>query len=78
MVDLNKEDSDRAYKESKIIKETLNTYSKNIKPDFNFIKPVEGIISSRYGKKRFINDLSVSLKTWLCFFYISAVFKKKY
>ena len=56
LVDLNKEDSDRAYKESQIIKKTLNTYSKNIKPDFNLIKPVEGIISSRYGKKRFIND----------------------
>ena len=56
LVDLNKEDSDRAFKESKIIKETLNTYTRNIKPDFNLIKPVEGIISSRYGKKRFIND----------------------
>ena len=56
LVDLNKEDSDRAFKESKIIKETLNTYSQNIKPDFELIKPVEGIISSRYGKKRFIND----------------------
>tara|TARA_B000000475_G_scaffold255340_1_gene234959 strand:+ start:2283 stop:3077 length:795 start_codon:yes stop_codon:yes gene_type:complete len=56
MVDLNKEDSDRVFKESKIIQEALNTYSKETKPNFDFMKPVEGIISSRYGKKRFINN----------------------
>ena len=27
-----------------------------MKPTFSFISPVDGIISSRYGKKRFINN----------------------
>ena len=56
MVDLNQTDLDRAYKESKIIQEALASYSKIFKSDLDFIKPVEGIISSKYGKKRFIND----------------------
>jgi murein DD-endopeptidase MepM/ murein hydrolase activator NlpD len=56
MVDLSKSDSDRAYKESLLIKKALNTFTNSISPSFNFISPVEGIISSRYGKKRFIND----------------------
>ena len=56
MVNLSKEDSDRAFKESKIIQKALNNYSKFLVPDLNFINPVEGIISSRYGKKRYIND----------------------
>jgi murein DD-endopeptidase MepM/ murein hydrolase activator NlpD len=46
MVNLSKEDSDRAF----------NNYSKFLVPDLNFMNPVEGIISSRYGKKRYIND----------------------
>ena len=53
LVDLNQTDLDRAYKESKIIQEALASYSKIFKSDLNFIKPVEGIISSKYGKKRF-------------------------
>ena len=57
MVTLSEEDSQRAYKESQIIKNTLNSYTTAYKPKFNFIQPVEGIISSRYGKRRFINDL---------------------
>jgi len=57
MVSLSEEDSQRAYKESQIIKNTLNSYTTVYKPEFNFIQPVEGIISSRYGKRRFINDL---------------------
>ena len=56
MVNLSKEDSDRAFKESKIIQKALNSYSKFLVPDLNFMNPVEGIISSRYGKKRYIND----------------------
>ncbi len=56
MVNLSKEDSDRAFRESKKIQNALNTFSKIFKPDLNFINPVEGIISSRYGKKRFINN----------------------
>ena len=56
MVNLSKEDSDRAFKESKIIQKALNNYSKFLVPDLNFMNPVEGIISSRYGKKRYINN----------------------
>ena len=57
MVNLSKEDSDRAFRESKKIQKALDTFSRISKPDLNFINPVEGIISSRYGKKRFINNL---------------------
>ncbi len=32
------------------------SYSTNIKPSLKFISPVDGIISSRYGKQRYIND----------------------
>ena len=56
MVNLNKKDSERAYKESQIIREALNEYSKSFEPNLDFISPVDGIISSKYGKKRFIND----------------------
>ena len=56
MVNLSKEDSDRAFKESKIIQKALSNYSKFLVPDLNFINPVEGVISSRYGKKRYINN----------------------
>tara|TARA_B100001250_G_C19780418_1_gene781611 strand:+ start:1084 stop:1869 length:786 start_codon:yes stop_codon:yes gene_type:complete len=55
MVDLSEEDLLRASKESKVIKTSINTYSTKYKPKLNFIKPVQGIISSRYGKKRYIN-----------------------
>ncbi len=57
MVSLSEEDSKRAYKESQIIKKTLDLYTIQIKPEFNFKQPVEGIISSKYGKRRFINDM---------------------
>jgi murein DD-endopeptidase MepM/ murein hydrolase activator NlpD len=56
MVDLSKSDSDRAFKESKLIKQSLNTYTKDLKPSLKFISPVKGIISSRYGKQRYINE----------------------
>ena len=39
-----------------LIKDSLESYSKNIKPSLEFISPVDGIISSRYGKQRYIND----------------------
>jgi len=55
-VNLSEEDSQRAYKESQLIKDSLESYSKNIKPSLEFISPVDGIISSRYGKQRYIND----------------------
>jgi len=55
-VNLSEKDSQRAYKESQLIKDSLESYSKNIKPSLEFISPVDGIISSRYGKQRYIND----------------------
>ena len=56
LVNLSDQDRERTIKESAIIKKALQTYSKEIIPKFNFISPVQGIISSRYGKKRFINE----------------------
>ena len=56
MVNLSKLDSERTFKEFKMIQKAVNSFSKSLKPDLNFIKPVKGVISSRYGKKRFIND----------------------
>jgi murein DD-endopeptidase MepM/ murein hydrolase activator NlpD len=55
-VNLSEEDSQRAYKESQLIRDSLKSYSKDIKPSLKFISPVDGIISSRYGKQRYIND----------------------
>jgi murein DD-endopeptidase MepM/ murein hydrolase activator NlpD len=55
-VSLNEEDAQRAYKESQLIKNSLNKYSTDIKSSLKFINPVDGIISSRYGKQRYIND----------------------
>ena len=54
---LSVEDKDRTFKEYKIINNALSTYSKKLLSDFDFLMPVNGIISSRFGKKRFINDL---------------------
>jgi murein DD-endopeptidase MepM/ murein hydrolase activator NlpD len=55
-VNLSEEDAHRAYKESQIIKNSLNKYSTDIKSSLKFINPVNGVISSRYGKQRYIND----------------------
>ena len=55
-VNLSEEDGKRAYKESQLIKNSLNKYSSDIRPSLKFINPVDGIISSRYGKQRYIND----------------------
>ena len=56
MVNLSSEDSLRAFKESQLIKKALEKYSTEFKSNLSFIIPVEGVISSRYGKKRFINE----------------------
>jgi murein DD-endopeptidase MepM/ murein hydrolase activator NlpD len=55
-VDLNQEDRERANAEALLIKAALQSYDKTISPSFNFKNPVIGIISSRYGKKRYINE----------------------
>ena len=56
MVNLSPEDSLRAFKESQLIKKALEKYSTEFKSNLSFIIPVEGVISSRYGKKRYINE----------------------
>ena len=50
-VNLNQKDLERVNIESQIINNALNTFSRSFKSELNFIKPVEGLISSRYGKK---------------------------
>ena len=55
LVNLNDQDRERTIKESAIIQRALQSYSKEMLSSFNFVNPVEGVISSRYGKKRFIN-----------------------
>ena len=57
MVTLSKENQERAKKESEIINKALKKFSRIHKSDLNFKMPLNGIISSRYGKKRFINGL---------------------
>tara|TARA_B100001248_G_scaffold244154_1_gene212974 strand:- start:176 stop:979 length:804 start_codon:yes stop_codon:yes gene_type:complete len=56
MVNLSKKDSDRTFKEYQLIQKKLGKFSTSLKPNLEFMLPVVGIISSRYGKKRFIND----------------------
>ena len=55
-VDLNQKDRERANAEALLIRAALQSYDKTISPSFNFKNPVIGIISSRYGKKRYINE----------------------
>lgn len=55
-VNLNAKDRKRANAEAVLIRNAVKTYNTKLSPSFNFINPVEGIISSRYGKKRFINE----------------------
>jgi len=54
---LNQQDQARANKEAAQIKEALSKSSREITPSFNFIAPVPGVITSPFGKQRFINDL---------------------
>ena len=56
-VTLSDRDAQRAYKESQLIKKAISSSSTQFKSNFKFLQPVHGLISSRYGKKRYINDL---------------------
>tara|TARA_B100000287_G_C20668150_1_gene792472 strand:- start:456 stop:1253 length:798 start_codon:yes stop_codon:yes gene_type:complete len=56
-VTLSKEDQARANKEAIEIKAALSNYSIEITPSFNFIAPVPGVVTSSFGKQRFINGL---------------------
>ena len=56
-VTLSKEDQARANKEAVEIKMALSNSTKEITPSFNFIAPVPGIVTSPFGKQRFVNGL---------------------
>ena len=59
-VNLSSKDQERANSEAIQIKESLSTSTKNITPSFQFISPVQGRITSPFGKQRFINGLARS------------------
>ncbi len=56
-VTLSAADQARANKEGLEIKNALSKITQEITPSFNFIPPVPGIITSPFGKQRFINGL---------------------
>ena len=56
-VTLSAADQARANKESLAIKKALRETTTEITPSFYFIPPVPGIITSPFGKQRFINGL---------------------
>ena len=56
-VTLSKEDQARANKEAIEIKTALSNSTTDITPSFNFIAPVPGIVTSPFGKQRFVNGL---------------------
>lgn len=56
-VSLSAENQARATKEALLIKGNIGTYSDILLSDLDFKLPVDGIISSKFGKKRYINDM---------------------
>ena len=56
-VSLSKEDQARANKEAAEIKMALSNSTTEITPSFDFIAPVPGIVTSPFGKQRFVNGL---------------------
>jgi Membrane proteins related to metalloendopeptidases len=54
---LSTKDQARANREALEIREALTRSTTEITPSFNFIAPVPGIVTSPYGKQRFINDI---------------------
>lgn len=56
-VNLSPRDQERANTEAIQIKKSLSLSTKKITPSFQFISPVPGIITSPFGKQRFINGL---------------------
>lgn len=54
-VNLSSEDQERANSEAMQIKKSLSESTKSITPSFQFISPVQGRITSPFGKQRFIN-----------------------
>ncbi len=56
-VTLSTKDQARANNEAIQIKTALSRSSAEITPSFDFIAPVPGIVTSPFGKQRFVNDL---------------------
>tara|TARA_B100000676_G_C18018911_1_gene811346 strand:- start:444 stop:1241 length:798 start_codon:yes stop_codon:yes gene_type:complete len=56
-VTLSKEDQARANKEAIEIRTALSNSTREITPSFNFVAPVPGIVTSPFGKQRFVNGL---------------------
>ena len=56
-VTLSEADQARATKEALEIKQALSISTSEITPSFDFIAPVPGIVTSPFGKQRFINGL---------------------
>ena len=57
LVNLSPSDQERALKERKLLQSVLSKKSDFVLNDLKFLRPVEGPVTSGFGKKRFINDL---------------------
>ena len=55
-VDLSPEDLARTKNEREVMNEALSKIDPSITPSFDFIAPINSIITSGYGKQRFINE----------------------
>ena len=56
-VNLSKKDQARANKEATEIRTALSNSTREITPSFDFVAPVPGIVTSPFGKQRFVNGL---------------------
>ena len=56
-VNLSKKDQARANKEAIEIRTALSNSTREITPSFDFVAPVPGIVTSPFGKQRFVNGL---------------------
>ena len=56
-VSLSKKDQTRAKNEAMEIKTALSNATKDLTPSFDFVAPVPGIVTSPFGKQRFVNGL---------------------
>ena len=54
-VNLSASDQQRANREALLIREALSKNDPTLTPSFQFIRPVAGIVTSPYGKQRYIN-----------------------
>ena len=54
-VNLSVSDQQRANREALLIREALSKNDSTLTPSFQFIRPVAGIVTSPYGKQRYIN-----------------------